>query len=74
MTDRSLAAKVAAHTRWANCEDRRAATAKARQAFADRFEKQVDPDGVLDPRERAIRAEHLKKAHMAKLALKRHGK
>ncbi len=36
----------------------------------DRFEKQVDPEGVLDPKERARRAEHARKAHSLGLALK----
>ena len=35
----------------------------------DRFEREVDPDGVLPPQERAQRAEHAKKAYFARLAL-----
>jgi hypothetical protein len=69
-SDRSLIAKLAAHERWSAVDDRAAATATARLAFADRFERQVDPDGKLTPAERAIRAEHAKKAYFAKLALK----
>jgi hypothetical protein len=68
--DRAIIAKVAAHTRWANTVDRTAATAKARQAFADRFEREVDPDGVLDPLERAKRATSARRAHFQRLALK----
>jgi len=71
-SQRRLRAQVAAHTRWANCDDRRAATAKATQAFLDRFERQVDPDGVLPPAERAKRATSARRAYMAGLALKRH--
>jgi len=71
-SQRRLRAQVAAHTRWAHCEDRRAATAKASQAFLDRFERQVDPDGTLPPAERAKRALNARKAHMSALALKRH--
>lgn len=67
---RALRSRIGAHTRWANCDDRQAATAPARKAFADRWEKQVDPDGVLPPSERARRAEHAKKAHFQLLALK----
>ena len=59
--ERRLRAQAAAHTSWANTTDRTARTA--------RFEKQADPDGILPPEERARRAEHLRKAHMAKLAL-----
>lgn len=68
--DRILIAKVAAHTRWANTTDRTAATAKARQAFRDRFEREVDPDGVLDPAERAKRANNARRAFYQRLALK----
>lgn len=68
--DAALIASLAAHVRWAQCEDRTAATAAARKAFADRFEKLVDPDDKLDPAERATRAENARKAHYRKLALK----
>jgi hypothetical protein len=44
-------------------------TAAARKAFADRFEREVDPDGVLSPAERARRAESARKAHFTRLAL-----
>lgn len=43
-------------------------TAPARQGFARRFEQLVDPDGVLDPAERAVRAERARRAHMLVLA------
>lgn len=68
--DRVLRARIAAHTRWAHTDDRTAATATARQAFLDRFEREVDPEAQLDPRERAIRAEHARKAYYLRLALK----
>jgi len=61
---------VAAHERWAACSDRSAATAPARRAFDERFERQVDPDGVLDPAEQARRAEHARKAHFLRLSLR----
>jgi hypothetical protein len=35
-----------------------------------RFEREVDPDGHLDPAERTRRAESLRQAHMARLSLK----
>jgi hypothetical protein len=44
-SERSLRARVAAHTRWAQTPDRAAATASARQVFLDRFDREVDPDG-----------------------------
>jgi len=67
---RVMRARIAAHTRWANTGDRAAATAAARRAAADRWERQVDPDGVLDPDERARRAEHAKRAHFQRMALR----
>jgi hypothetical protein len=35
-----------------------------------RYEREVDPDGTLDPRERARRAEYAMRAHMSRLALR----
>lgn len=69
-SERSLRARMAAHSSWAKTSDRQARTAAARTAALDRFEREVDPDGVLDPAERAVRAEHAKKAHMIRMALK----
>jgi hypothetical protein len=40
----------------------------ARSAFEARFEREVDPDGVLSPEERAKRARHAMKAHMTRMA------
>ncbi|WP_020658350.1 hypothetical protein [Amycolatopsis benzoatilytica] len=67
---RQLAARIASHTSWALTEDRTARTAPGTRAFLDRFEKQVDPDGVLAPAERAKRAESAKKAYFLGLAAK----
>jgi hypothetical protein len=64
-----LAARVAAHTRWAQTDNRTAATAPARMAFLARFERQVDPGSQLTPLERARRADHARKAYFARLAL-----
>lgn len=69
-TDRAMIARVAAYVKWASCEDRTAATAAARKAFADRFAQQVDPDGKLSPAERAKRAEAAKRAYFQRLALR----
>lgn len=68
-TERVLRARLAAHERWSR-EDPVAGTARARKANLDRFEHQVDPDGVLDPQERARRAAHAKSAYYTRLALK----
>jgi hypothetical protein len=69
-SDRVLIAKIAAHTRWAQEQDRTQATEKARQAFADRFERQVDPDGVLPYVERQKRADSARRAYFVSLARK----
>lgn len=69
-SERKLRAEIAAHESWARTEDRPARTAKARKALLDKFEKEVDPEGVLTPAERATRAEHARKAYFARLALK----
>ena len=66
--ERKLRAQIASHTSWAGTPDRSQRTAPARQAFRNKFEIQVDPDGVLDPTERARRAESARSAHMARLA------
>lgn len=68
-SERSQRASIAAHAKWAHT-DAREGTAKARQVFLDRFEREVDPEGILSPSERARRAEHAKSAHFKRLALK----
>lgn len=65
-----LRASVAAHESWAHTSDRSARTAPARAALMARFEREVDPDGILPPDERARRAEHKRKAYFGRLALK----
>lgn len=57
-----MAAAIASHTSWANTEDRAARTAPARRALEDKFLREAGGDPT--------RAEHLKKAHFARLALK----
>lgn len=69
-SDRILAARIAAHTSWAVTPDREARTRPARNAFLARFERQVDPDGVLAPAERHRRAESARQAYFQRLALK----
>lgn len=51
--------------------DPRVTTAPARAAFLSRFEREVDaadPDGQLDPIERARRIEYLRRLYFARLA------
>ena len=66
---RSLRARTGAYALHAKY-DSRDLTAKARKTFLDRFEKEVDPEGRLPLGERARRAEHARKAHFSKLAMK----
>lgn len=68
--ERVLAGRKGAHRSWARTADRSGRTAPAREAFMARFEREVDPDGTLDPAERARRAENARKAYFADLSLK----
>lgn len=69
-SERRLRSSIAGNTRWAQEADRSAATKKARDAFLERFENEVDPDRTLAPAERARRAESARRAYFARLALK----
>jgi len=66
----SAHASSAANTRWAHEPDRTAATAAARAALADKFEREVDPEGILPPAERAKRAANARRAFYQRLAIK----
>ncbi|MDH4283496.1 MAG: hypothetical protein OEV36_12635, partial [Myxococcales bacterium] len=44
-------------------------TGPARAAFHTKFEREVDPEGILAPEERARRADYARRAHMSRLAL-----
>lgn len=66
---RARAGRAAMYTRLAR-EDRTEMTAAARAAAMDRFEREVDPNGELDPVERARRAEYAKKAYFTALSRK----
>lgn len=61
-SERQLLAAIAAHESWANTTDRTARTAPARAALNQKFLDAAEGDPV--------RAEHLRKAHFARLALK----
>jgi hypothetical protein len=67
---RILQARMAAHALHAKVKDPAAHTAPARQVFLSRFEREVDPEGLLEPQERARRAEHAKRAYFLSLAAK----
>lgn len=61
-SERVQASRLGAHLSWANTVDRSARTAPARAALDQKFLDAADGDPV--------RAEHLRKAHFARLALK----
>jgi hypothetical protein len=58
----SLAGRLGAETSWGNTKDRTARTAPARAAFLAKFLAAAEGD--------IVRAEHLRKAHYARMALK----
>jgi hypothetical protein len=61
-SERTLRAQIAAHESWANTEDRSARTANARRALDEKFLAEAGGDPQ--------RAESLRKAYYARLALK----
>jgi hypothetical protein len=65
---RSHRARIAAHVLHGS-RDSVKHTEPARKAFLERFEREADPEGILSEAERTRRAEHLRKAHMYRLAL-----
>lgn len=65
--ERSRNASIAALTRWSR-EDPTESAIRGQRGLQDRFEREVDPDGVLTPAERARRAECARKAHMLRLS------
>ena len=67
--ERALRARAAAyhlHSQY----DSRELTRKAREAFSSRFEREVDPEGLLPEAERLRRAACARKAYFASLAAK----
>ena len=68
--DRSIAGQIAAAAKWAQTPDYSAATAPARAAFNDKFEREVDPHGVLPIEQRQKMAEHARRLHFLRMAQK----
>ena len=66
--ERSLRGRIGAYV-LPSRYDSRELTKAARAAFESKFEREVDPDGVLPLEERLRRAEMARKAHYARLAL-----
>lgn len=66
---RSLAARIAAHERWAATPDRTAATAPARQGLRAKFAREVDPDSLMPADELERRVDQRMQAHMLRMSL-----
>jgi hypothetical protein len=66
--ERSLRARLAAYALHAQ-RDPRETTANGRAAFLARFDREVDPQGRLEPDERRRRAEQARRAYFTRLAL-----
>lgn len=69
-SERKMIARIASNESWAKTADRPARTAPARAALRSKWEREVDPDGVLAPEELARRVESKRKAHYQRMALK----
>lgn len=70
---RSLAARVAANTRWSRVDDRRAEAApmwRANPSQLSYWQRRIDPDGTLPADQRTAMAVSARKAHMQRLAAK----
>ncbi|MFD0902388.1 hypothetical protein [Actinomadura sediminis] len=69
--ERSLRARIAVNTSWANTRDRSARTANgtaSSPASLSYWEKRVDPDGEMDDATRAKAAENARSAHYQRMA------
>ena len=65
--ERTLRARIGAYSLYAQGGTN---TGPARSAFLARFEREVDPSGVLTESERQKRAECARRAYFARLGLK----
>ena len=66
--ERSLRARTAVHTSWANTADRSARARGGVEGALRKLEDQIDPSRELAPEVRRQRAESLRKARMSDLA------
>ncbi len=69
--ERSLRGAIAAETRWAHTSkaERQRAAQRGQDGLIARLKAEIDPEGVLQPDELAMRVENLRRAHMKRLAL-----
>jgi hypothetical protein len=70
MSAHAINGRIGGLTRWAHEKSPTEATAPARRGLTARFEREVDPDGVLPPDELAVRVARARRAHMTRLAQK----
>jgi len=66
-TTRARIGAFALHAKY----DSRQIAARATRGFLARFEREVDPDGLLSPEERTRRAEYARRSYMTALAGRR---
>ena len=69
-TERRLQRQAAAHASWAKTPNRAARLAPAHAARDARFDKLVDPDGVMNPVDRGKAAASARKAFYTEMARK----
>jgi hypothetical protein len=69
--ERTRRAKIAANVRWGRTADRTAATEAARRGLRAKFEREADPEGVMNPADRARAADNLSRAHYLRMAAAR---
>lgn len=67
--ERRLRAQIAANTRWSRAGARADQSAKIKTSRLAQYERQVDPDGALEPAERRQLAENAMRAEMQRLSL-----
>ncbi len=69
--ERSLRGGIAAETRWAHTSkaERQRSAQRGQDGLIARLKAEIDPEGVLEPDELAMRVENLRRAHMKRLAL-----
>ena len=66
---KALTGRIGGYAKYAKTDDWTAATAAARKAERDRYDKLVDPDGVLPPEIRRKKAEAARREHYSRMGL-----
>lgn len=61
--------QIAVHESWARTTDRAARSRPGYDGLLAKFEREVDPDGVMDPETLAKAVESKRKAHYKRLGL-----